>query len=108
MNKQTVVVALLFLLLQGCQIHERQTNLENSKQLRVGMTKEDVLNVMGEPIVDEKFTSANLWFYYIDTKWYDGLTTEDECMPLIFKDGKLSGWGNDYYNQRRLAGEYPQ
>ncbi len=94
------------LLISGCQIQERQRNLENSKSLRVGMTKDQVLAVMGEPLTDEIYTTGNVWFYYIDTKWYDGLAAEEECMPLIFRNGNLVGWGNDFYNLQRLAGEY--
>ena len=84
-------------------------NLENSRNLRVGMTKEQVLEIMGEPIRDEKFCEPDVWFYYIDMVWGDGLITEDECMPLVFKDGKLIGWGNDFRIDYRLKlkGEPP-
>ena len=101
-----LAVAAVTLSCGGCQWRERTTNLENSRNLRVGMSKEQVISVMGQPLADEAYSSPNLWFYYIDTKWYDGLATEDECMPLVFKNGKLVGWGNDFYNQIRLAGEY--
>ena len=72
-------------------------NIENSRNLRVGMTKNEVLEIMGEPIRDEKFCEPDLWFYYIEMVWGDGLITPEECMPLVFKDGKLIGWGNDFY-----------
>ena len=29
-------------------------------------------------------------------------TTIDECMPVVFKNGKLAGWGNEYYNREKL------
>jgi len=29
----------------------------------------------------------------------DGLTTKDECTPLIFKNGILTAWGTKAYNQ---------
>ena len=72
-------------------------NIEHSRELRVGMTKNEVLAVMGEPIRDESFCKPDLWYYYIDTVWFDGLVTEDECMPLVLENGKLVGWGNDFY-----------
>ena len=78
------------------------SNIANSRNLRVGMTKSEVLQVMGEPIRDERFVAPDLWFYYIDTVWLDGLVTEDECMPLIFENGVLVGWGNDFYIDYRL------
>ena len=77
-------------------------NVENSRNLRVGMTKNEVLEVMGEPIRDEKFSTPDLWFYYIEMVWGDGLVTEDECLPLIFENGKLIGWGNDFRIDHRL------
>jgi len=79
-----------------------QRNIENSRNLRVGMTKEQVLKVMGEPIRDEKFCNPDIWYYYIEMVWGDGLTTEDECMPLVFENGKLIGWGNDFWIDHRL------
>ena len=77
-------------------------NIANSRELRVGMTKGEVLQVMGEPIRDERFAAPDLWYYYIDTVWFDGLVTEDECMPLVFENGVLVGWGNDFYINYRL------
>lgn len=81
---------------------EIERNVENSKQLRVGMTKTEVLEVMGEPVSDESFCRPDLWFYYHKTVWADGLVTEDECMPLVFEDGRLVGWGNTFYAAYRI------
>ncbi len=88
----------------GC--HLMYPAVENSKKLRVGMTKEEVLAVMGEPLTEEAFCRPNIWFYYERTVWADGLTTEDECMPLVFIDGRLAGWGNAYYNDYRMRPKY--
>src|SRR5574344_1355021 len=77
-------------------------NIENSKRLRVGMTKEEVLKIMGEPVSNETYGTPNVWFYYVQMAWADGLVTEDECMPLVFVDGKLAGWGNEFDTEFRL------
>ncbi|MBO5900698.1 MAG: DUF3192 domain-containing protein, partial [Lentisphaeria bacterium] len=69
-------------------------NVENSKQLRAGMTKARVLEIMGEPLTEEEYNTPDVWYYYIETVWVDGLTTRDECMPVVFENGKLVGWGN--------------
>jgi outer membrane protein assembly factor BamE (lipoprotein component of BamABCDE complex) len=79
-----------------------QKNTENSRKLRVGMTKAEVLEIMGEPIRNEKFCEPDMWFYYREMVWGDGLLTEDECLPLIFEDGKLIGWGNNFRLDHRL------
>lgn len=88
------------LILSGC-VSEAAANMENAKSLRVGMTKEQVLKIMGKP-VQESFTTPDRWFYFVNSVWFDGLTTEDECMPLIFEKGRLAGWGNRYYLRWRM------
>lgn len=79
-------------------------NVENSKQLRVGMTKSRVLEIMGEPLTEEEYNTPDVWYYYVETVWLDGLTTRDECMPVVFEKGKLVGWGNRFYTQYRSSG----
>ena len=88
-----------FLLVCGCTAAR---NIENSKKLRVGMTKSQVLNIMGRPVENELYSKPDVWFYHVETVWADGLDTRDECMPLVFENGKLAGWGNMYYTRTRL------
>ena len=87
--------------LSGCAFSEQARNFENSAKLRVGMTREQVLAIMGKPL-DAVFSKPDVWYYYIETRWHDGQETIDECMPLVFKKGKLAGWGNDYYKKEKL------
>ncbi len=89
------------MLLALCGCVSPAANVEHSKDLRIGMTKSQVLEIMGEP-VQESFSTPDLWFYYVETVWGDGLITEDECMPLVFENGKLIGFGRKYYNEFRL------
>lgn len=89
----------------GCGFHTASVNVEKSKTLRAGMTKQQVLDIMGKPL-DEEFCSPNVWYYYTDLRWLDGQPTRDECMPVIFKDGKLAGWGNEYYNQMYFSNQH--
>lgn len=92
--------AVAIVLLSGCASFDAAKNIENARQLRVGMTKARVLQIMGEP-VKERFSRPDLWFYYRETNWLDGFVTEDECFPLVFKDGRLKGWGNAFYTRYR-------
>ena len=32
--------------------------------------------------------------------------SSDECMPVMLKDGKLIGWGNDYFNQMYFSNQH--
>lgn len=95
------VLTVLTLSFCGCGLSSQYTNFENSAKLRVGMTKEQVLAIMGKPL-DAVFAKPDVWYYYIETRWHDGQETIDECMPLVFKGGKLAGWGNDYYKKEKL------
>ena len=85
------LAGIMLLCLTGCYWQAAE-NLERSRQLRVGMTKAEVLKIMGEP-VKEEFSTPDRWYYFIESVWGDGLTTEEECMPLIFEKGRLTGWG---------------
>lgn len=101
------IILLLFIaaIAGGCSLDPfriPRTNVENSKKLRVGMTKSEVLAVMGEPVKNESFSRPDIWFYYFNTNWIDGFVTEDECFPVVFKDGKVAGWGNAYYTRSRV------
>jgi outer membrane protein assembly factor BamE (lipoprotein component of BamABCDE complex) len=102
------ITGLLFaaILLAGCSAinpyKKAEENIANTKQLRVGMTKAQALAIMGEPLKNESFNRPDVWFYYFETNWLDGLVTEDECFPLVFENGKLIGWGNSFYSKHRL------
>ena len=68
------------------------------------MTKAEVIAVMGEP-VKESFATPDRWYYFVKPVWSDGLTTEEECIPLIFEKGRLAGWGKRYDLMTRTANE---
>ena len=103
---KTIQVILAGLLLSiaagGCAWKQAEENLQKSTALRAGMTKDDVLRIMGEPERNEIYSTPDVWFYYVRPVWIDGLATEDECMPLVFRDGKLVGWGDEYYARMKL------
>lgn len=97
-----LIFSLLFL--SGCATKEgcnKDKNLSNLPNLRVGMTKEQVLKVMGSPIQSESYAKPDYWYYFTNTIWYDNLVTEDECTILVFEKGILKGWGNRYYSKLR-------
>jgi len=106
MVKKCLMLMCCALLFSGCEsinpVKIAQKNVENSKRLRVNMTKAQVLEIMGEPVKNESFNRPDVWFYYFETNWLDGFITEDECFPLVFQDGKLVGWGNNFYTRYRI------
>lgn len=101
-----ICAGLCVMMLTGCAAvnpyQRAKENVANSKKLRLGMTKAEALKIMGEPERNESFNQPDVWFYYFDINWLDGFITEDECFPLVFKDGKLLGWGNAFYTRYRI------
>lgn len=104
--KKIIIALIAAVIAVGCAplnpFKAAQTNVENSKKLRVGMTKAEVLAIMGDPVKNEAFHRPDIWFYYFNMNWGDGFVTEEECFPLVFENGKLAGWGNMYYTRTRL------
>lgn len=88
-------------MLCGCYFGQF-SNVEKADSLRNGMTKDQVRELMGTP--EEHLTDAtpDIWFYFVRTRWHDAMVTEDECMPVVFSNGKVIGWGNQFYNRFRL------
>ena len=76
-------------------------NLENMKSLKKGMTKKEVIAIMGDPVTGETYCKPDVLFYYTDPKWSDGNITSDECSPLVFEKDKLIGWGQEFYKDYR-------
>ena len=77
---------------------EIERNRANFKKLRVKMTKDEVLAIMGAPIKGEVFCSDNVWWYYTRTCWTDYMTTREECTPVVFdEDGLVEGWGTTFF-----------
>lgn len=80
---------------------EGDKNREDMKLLRKDMTKDEVLKIMGEPLVNEVYNKPNIWYYYVESQWSDGNRTSDECDPLVFENDKLIGWGKEFYKKYR-------
>ena len=93
----------------------RAQNRQNLLQLSPGITKSDVLKIMGTETISAKYGNVitnpyrtemyragghtfELIFYYTDKKKSDGAITDDELMPIVILDGKLDGWGWSYWN----------
>lgn len=102
---------------------ETKDPLTNIELVRVGMTYQEVQNVMGEgvftgyeqvkpqsgsfepmtipaPFREEDIVSAgrtyHVVFYFTDVVASDGIVSEEELMPLVFIDDKLIGKGADF------------
>ncbi|QCZ94337.1 DUF3192 domain-containing protein [Salinimonas iocasae] len=70
-------------------------------KLSLGATREEVLALLGSPdITEAKMDSENsiqVMFYRTQHVRADGLTTQDECTPLLFENDLLVAWGDGAY-----------
>lgn len=99
---KTIVLCLCACLtLSGCGNwdSEIRRNRRNLPEIENGMTMAEVREVMGEPVSGEVYCNPDVWFYYTDCKWSDGMINSDECTPVVFKDGVVAGRGWDYYKK---------
>ena len=87
----------LTLALTSCFYAEIERNQKNLARIRKGMTKKQVLEIMGEPVKGESYCTDNVFFYYTRQSWMDGMVMRDECTPIAFDDfGCVIGWGPDF------------
>lgn len=103
MNRWSCFLILFLLSLTACHVPPAPENAANMKHLEVGMTQDQVRQLLGDPH-DGKGTFAknpNIWYYYTQTVWRDGNVTREECTPVCFdpKTGKLVGWGYEFRNK---------
>jgi len=78
----------------------QDSNLRHINNLNLGMERSAILAQMSSPAFTEAFQSKDgnnytILFYRTHRSHGDGKTTKDETTPLVFKNDKLIGWGND-------------
>ncbi len=116
MLAKVFVAAALAVSLSGCVIavggnHESDSdsswkktqrfNQEQINKLSLDMSADDIRTLLGTPDFTESFskdgTSVQVLFYRTHHVKSDGKTTKDECTPLVFKQNRLTGWGDKAY-----------
>lgn len=114
MKKTTILPLSLVLaasLLTGCVIVDgdsfddkrskwRDIERENRQKidgLSKGARVEEVMQRMGVADFNELFEKSGqqyqVLYYRTQLRDSDGITTKDECTPVVFKAGVLMGWG---------------
>jgi hypothetical protein len=70
-------------------------------KLELGITKQDILTLLGSPDITEAKRSGTdslqVMFYRTQHMQSDGITTEDECTPLLLENDELVAWGDSAY-----------
>ncbi len=117
--RASIIGLAISLLLVGCASLDaiRTQNRQRLLSLSPGMSKQEVLSIMGtktikaraddgsiinNPYRTEMYRSQGhtfeLLLYYTDKKRIDYAITDDELTPLIIMDGKLDGGNRDRYH----------
>jgi len=77
-------------------------NRKHIAKLEAGMTYESVLRKMGVADFNELYEKQEgtyrVLFYRTQRTMGDGITTKDECTPIVFKNSSLVGWGDSAYS----------
>jgi hypothetical protein len=78
-----------------------QYNKVQITNLSLGTSKEEILALLGSPdITEAKQTREGMMqvmFYRTQHMKSDGITTQNECTPLLFEDDILVAWGDGVY-----------
>ena len=105
----TIACAALAATTVSCGYFQAMHQRDKLADIRVGMTKDQVAGIAGDPLGKELYATDNYWFYYTSPKWYDGMITQDECTPFFFDDdGVLQGWGNRYFREKGIMSVWTQ
>lgn len=81
----------------------QKLNNQVINQLSLGAELTSVRGQLGTPDFSESFRDADketvVLFYRTQHQHSDGETSKDECTPLVFQNGVLTGWGDKAYRQ---------
>ncbi|MFT2091621.1 DUF3192 domain-containing protein [Paraglaciecola sp. 2405UD69-4] len=76
-------------------------NRKHIAKLQPNTSYEQILSSMGTADFNEFYKtnedSYRVLYYRTQKVESDGVTTKEECTPLIFKNGILVGWGDSAY-----------
>lgn len=104
-----LLAVLLCMGLTGCglaQMAAIKSTRDSLARISLGMTTEQVRQVMGNPYTTETFLSSDskavLVWNYNTGQVFDpvyGMAQKTELTPLVFKNNLLIGWGVNYYEK---------
>ena len=104
-NMKKVLLVFIIFFLAGCsygKIAKRNNDLMLT--LNMGQAKQEVLHVMGNPSKSEQYfrggKQIEVWYYRTSSFETGGWNSDDYFTPMVFQDGKLVGWGKDFYSQK--------
>lgn len=105
----SLTIFIIFISMLGCAGSpvrtgwEAEKNRSNMLKLKIGMTTEQVLTLMGNPYKTESYQvegkTLEFCLYLTEGKnIYDHTLRDSNFTPLAFEDNILTGWGRNYYD----------
>ena len=82
--KKLIFILMVGSLFMGCFMYTTQ-NLSKSSRVQAGMSTDEVLEIMGEPVISELDRNVEEWHYCKTARLY----TKDEFLAVFFVDNKL-------------------
>ena len=77
-------------------------NNENLSKLKLGMTKDEMLKIMGKPRSSEvykiKEAKIELISYLTETVKFEDHIGQKHLTPVALQDDKVVGWGRGYFD----------
>ncbi len=82
---------------------QQDRNRRNLEQINLGMTVNQVRVIMGTADFNEVYQQeegvVQVLYYRTHRLKGDGVTGKDECTPVVFRDGTVTGWGEAAVNR---------
>jgi hypothetical protein len=85
-------------LLASCAEMQYGVNSFNTLRLQVGMSRDEVIATMGKPQIRESYGKTEFLIYRTDFPASSGTA---DFTPVGVVNGKVTGWGRDYYDETR-------
>ena len=112
--KKLIYLFVIVVLLSGCAsssvmpwgIEKARKNL---MKLEIGMTKQEVITIMGEPYNREAYRLPDggvlEFLIYLTQYTYSGVIPDSDTTPICFENGKVTGWGRNFYVEKKKSYE---
>ncbi|MDD5458408.1 MAG: DUF3192 domain-containing protein [Phycisphaerae bacterium] len=100
--KKNIIFCIILLFFTGCKSIcnldrscVSQRNRDNLNLLEIGMSKNDVLDIMGKPYQREAFSDTEALLYLTNHSAY--VSDSERYTPVVFKNERLAGWGRNFW-----------
>ena len=108
-KKSIIIIVFLTIFLFSCASSgpfKTSSTRRNLDKLEVGMTKSEILDIMGFPYQREVFRGQDgqpVEVLIYQTKFVGTLLSpsDSDLTPVVLKDNSLVGWGRNFYDRTK-------